>query len=138
MAPRTLRFMDVPVSVKGFAAMRVGAGLVAIAAPSGLARLFGFPATDARIPLAASASTLFGVRELALAAITAGATASEPRGLRRLLVVNAATDALDFVVLGVRAIRQPGLRRGVLLFGPGAALSVVLHLRAAQRVDLIP
>lgn len=128
--------MDVPASVKGFLAMRVGAGVVAIAAPSLLARLFGFPAGEAARPLAASATTFFGVRELALAAITAGATANEPRALRRLLVVNAATDGLDLMVLGVRAVRQPSLRRGVAAFGPGAALSVVLHLRAAQKVEV--
>ncbi len=130
--------MDVPIPVKGFAAVRVGAGLVAIAAPVVLARLFGFPATDGRRPLATSTSTFFGVRELALAAITVGASASEPRALRRLLVVNGATDGLDFLVLGLRSIRQPALRRGVALFGPSAALSVVLHLRAARKVAVGP
>lgn len=128
--------MDVPLSVKGFAAMRVGAGLVSIVAPSVLGRLFGFPAAEARTSLAASTSTFFGVRELALAALILGADTSEPRAWRRLLVVNAATDGLDFLVLGVRAVRQPGLRRGVLLFGPSAALSVALHLRAAQKVEV--
>ncbi len=130
--------MEIPASVKGFAVMRVGAGIAAIAAPGVLAGLFGMPAAEARTPLAASTSAFFGVRELGLAAITVGATVGEPRALRRLLRVNAATDGLDLLVLGLRAIRQPGLRRGVALFGPGALLSVVLHLRAAQRVELRP
>ncbi len=128
--------MDVPASVKGFAAIRVGAGVTAIAAPSVLARLFGFPAGEGGRPLAASTATFFGVRELALAAITTGASVNEPRALRRLLLVNAATDGLDLVVIGVRAIRQPSLRRAVVAFGPGAALSVVLHLRAAGKVEV--
>jgi len=130
--------MDVPLPVKGFAAMRVGAGLVSIAAPSVLGRLFGFPASEATTSLAASTSTFFGVRELGLAALTVGAATGEPRALRRLLLVNAATDGLDFLLLGLRAIRQPSLRRGVVLFGPSAALSVVLHLGAARRVEVGP
>ncbi len=130
--------MEIPTSVKGFAAMRVGAGVVAIAAPSVLARLFGLPAADAGTPFAASTSAFFGIRELGLAAITTGATVREPVALRRLLLVNAATDALDLLVLGLRAIREPRLRRGVLLFGPGALLSVVLHLRAARKVEILP
>ena len=130
--------MDVPLSVKGFTAMRVGAGLVAVAAPSVLARFFGLPASEARTPFATSTGTFFGVRELVLAALTVGAAGTEPRALRRLLVANAATDGLDVVVLGVKAIREPALRRGLVLFGPGAALSVVLHLRAARRVEVGP
>lgn len=130
--------MDIPLPVKGFAAMRVGAGVAAVAAPSLLARLFGLPAADARNPLAVSASAFFGIRELGLAAITVGATGVEPLALRRLLVVNAATDGLDVLVLGLKAIRQPSLRRSVALFGPAALLSVVLHLRAAQQVELLP
>jgi len=130
--------MEIPTSVKGFAAMRVGAGVIGIVAPSVLARLFGLAPADARTPLAASASAFFGIRELGLAALTVGATGREPVALRRLLVANAATDALDVLVLGLRAVRQPALRRGVLLFGPGALLSVVLHLRAAQRVEILP
>ncbi len=130
--------MELPLSVKGFTAMRVGAGLVAVAAPSVLARFFGLSSTEARTPFATSISTFFGVRELVLAALTVGAAGSEPRARRRLLVANAATDGLDVVVLGVKAIRQPALRRGLVLFGPGAALSVVLHLRAAQRVEVGP
>ena len=130
--------MEIPTSVKGFAAMRAGAGVLAIAAPSVLARLFGLPSADARRPLAASASAFFGIRELGLAGLTVGASSREPVALRRLLVINAATDALDLVVLGLRAIRQPGLRRGVLLFGPAALLSVVLHLQAAQKVEILP
>jgi hypothetical protein len=42
------------------------------------------------------------------------------------------------VILGVKAIRRPALRRGLVLFGPGAAISVVLHLRAARRVEVGP
>jgi len=128
--------MDLDLPLKGITAMRVGAGVAAIAVPSVLGRLFGFPAKDAHSGLAVSTSTFFGVRELGLAALTVGASRTEPRALRRLLVVNAATDGLDFVVLGLRAIRQPGLRRGLVLFAPTAALSVVLHLRAAQRVEV--
>ena len=45
---------------------------------------------------------------------------------------------LDLVLVGARAVRQPALRRPVLLFAPAAALSVVLHLRAAQKVEIIP
>ena len=130
--------MHVPASVRGFAIMRVGAGLTAIAAPSVLARLFGISTAEARSPLAATTSAFFGIRELGMATVTLGATPSEPRALRRLLVVNAATDGLDLLVLGVQAVRRPRLRRGVLLFGPGAVLSVVLHLRAAQRVEMLP
>ncbi|MEO5678802.1 MAG: DUF4267 domain-containing protein [Acidimicrobiales bacterium] len=128
--------MDVPAPVKGFLVMRIGAGLVAIAAPSVLARLFGFRAAEARNPLAVSTATFFGVRELALAALTLGASRAEPRALRRLLLVNAATDGLDLLLVGGRAARQRNLRRGVALFGPGAALSVALHLRAAQQVEV--
>ena len=130
--------MEIPTSVKGFAAMRTGAGVLAIAAPSVLARLFGFRPEDARTPLAASTSAFFGVRELGLAAVTLGATGSEPLALRRLLLVNAATDGLDLLIVGLRAIRHPGLRRGVLFFGPAALLSVVLHLKAAQNVEILP
>lgn len=130
--------MDLPLSVKGLTAMRVGVGLVAIAAPSLFSRLFGLPPAEARTSMAIMGSSFFGIRELALAALTAGASTAEPRARRRLLLVNAATDGLDLAVLGARAVRQPALRRGVLLFGPGAVGSVVLHLRAAAKVEIIP
>ena len=118
--------------------MRLGVGMTAIAAPSLLAVAFGLPAASARTPMAVLASSFFGIRELTLVGITAGATRSEPRALRRLLVVSAATDALDLTALGLRSIRQPALRRAVLLAGPAAVLSVVLHLRAAQNVEITP
>ncbi len=130
--------MDLSASVKGLMAMRVGVGLSAIAAPSAFALLFGLPPAEARTSMAVMGSSFFGIRELSLAGITAGATAAEPRALRRVLLACAATDGLDLVVLGARAVRQPALRRAVLLFGPGAALSVLLHWRAAQKVEVMP
>ena len=135
-----LRFgaMDLPAPLKGLAAMRLGVGVTAIAAPQALALAFGLPAAGARTPMAVMGSAFFGVRELALVGITAGATKSEPRALRRLLVVSAATDALDLTVLGLRSIRQPPLRRALLLAAPAALASIVLHLRAAQDVEITP
>lgn len=130
--------MDLPVPLKGLAALRLGIGVTAIATPSLLAAAFGLPPAGAKTPSGTMWSAFFGVRELALVGITAGATTSEPRGLRRLLVVCAATDALDLTVVGIRSIRQPALRRAVLLFAPAALLSVFLHLRAAQNVEITP
>ena len=130
--------MDLPVPLKGLAAMRVGIGVTAIAAPSVFSIVFRLPRTEARTPMAIMGTSFFGIRELALAGITAGATKSEPRALRRLLAVCAATDALDLIVLALRSVRQPALRRAVLLFGPAAVLSVVLHLRAVQNVEITP
>lgn len=130
--------MGVPKVLKGFIAVRAGIGVVMIVAPSVLARFLGLPAGEGRRPFAASTSMFFGVRELALAALTATATDREPRGLRRVLMINAATDGLDFLLLGALAVRHPSLRRGVALFVPGAALSVVLHGRAAQQVRMGP
>ena len=129
--------MDVPLSVKGFATMRVGAGLAAIAVPSVLARALGLPVAQARTPLALSATAFFGIRELGLAAVTVGATPDEPKALRRLLFVNAATDGLDVVILGLKGIRNPRLRRSVVLFAPAAVFSVLLHLRAAKKVEVV-
>ena len=130
--------MDLPPVVKGLAAMRLGVGGTALAAPSAFALVFGRPAAEARSPMALLGSTFFGIRELTLAGITAGASATEPRALRRVLLACAATDGLDLLLLAARSVRRPGLRRAVLLFGPGAALSVALHLRAAQKVEVIP
>ena len=120
--------------VKGLTAMRLGVGVTALAAPSVFALAFGRPRAEARTPMALMGSTFFGIREVTLAGITAGATATEPRALRRVLLACAATDGLDLLLLGARAVRQPGLRRAVLLFGPGAALSVALHLIEARKV----
>lgn len=130
--------MDLPLSVKGLAAMRLGVGVSAIVAPSVLARLLGLSPADARTPAALMSSTFFGIRELALTGITVGASAAEPRALRRLLLVCAATDGLDLVLTGARAVRQPALRRPVLLFGPGAAISVLLHVSAARKLEVMP
>ena len=128
--------MDLPLSVQGLTAFRVGVGLSALGAPSVFALVFGLP--PARTPMADMGMSFFGIRELVLAGITAGAATAEPRARRRVLLAGAATDGLDLVVLGARAIRQPALRRAVLLFGPGAALSVALHLRAARKVEVTP
>ena len=108
--------MDLPAPLKGLAVLRFGIGVTAITTPSLLAAAFGLPAAGAKTPAGTMWSAFFGFRELALVGITAGATTSEPRGLRRLLVVCAATDALDLPVVGIRSIRQPALRRAVLLF----------------------
>lgn len=130
--------MDLPVPVQGLVAMRAGVGLTVLTAPSALALSFGLPPADARRPMAAVMAGFFGVRELALAALTAGASGAEPQARRRVLLACAATDGLDLAVVGVRAIRQPRLRRAVLLFGPAAVLSVVLHVLAASKVDATP
>ncbi len=129
---------DLPAAVMGLAAMRIGVGVTAIATPSVFALAFGLSRADARTPMALVGSTFFGIRELALAGITAGATASEPRALRRLLVASAAVDGLDLALLGLRSIRRPTLRRAVVMFAPAAVASVALHLRAAQRVEITP
>lgn len=126
--------MDPQVSVKGLAAMRLGVGLTAIATPTVFAYAFGLPPAEARTPMAIMGTTFFGIRELALAGMAVGAAETEPQALRRLLLVCAATDGLDLALLGARAVRRPALRRAVLLFGPPAVLSVVLHVRAARRV----
>lgn len=130
--------MDLPASVKALTAIRVGVGVSALTAPSALAIVFGRPRAEATTPMATLASSLFGVRELGLAAITARATADEPRGLRRILLIGAATDGLDLVVMGLWAVRDPRLRRTVFLFAPASLLSVALHLRAAQKVEVTP
>lgn len=126
------------MSVKGLTAMRLGVGLSAIGAPSALAVLFGLPPAEARTPVASMGSAFFGIRELVLAGITVGATAAEPQARRRVLLACAATDGLDLAVLAAKSVRQPALRRAVMIFGPGAALSVVLHLRAARRIEETP
>jgi hypothetical protein len=128
--------MDLPASVKGLTAMRLGVGVTALTYPTAFALVFGRPTAEARTPLATMASTLFGIRELGLTAITAAASADEPKALKRILLIGAATDALDLVLIGVRAIRQPALRRAVVLFAPASLLSVGLHIRAAQKVEV--
>ena len=128
--------MNLPASVKGLTAMRLGVGLAALAVPRSIALAFGRPTAEAVTPMATIASTLFGIRELGLTAVTAGASADEPRALRRILLLGAATDGLDLVVVGLRAIRQPALRRAVVLFAPASILSVGLHLRAARKVEV--
>ena len=127
--------MDLPASVKGLTAMRLGVGVTALIYPAAFALVFGRPPAEARSPMATIGSTLFGVRELGLSAVTAGASKDEPRALKRILLVGAATDALDLALVGIRSIRQPGLRRAVILFAPASLLSVGLHLRAAQNVE---
>ncbi len=130
--------MDLPASVKGLTAMRLGVGLAALTVPKSFALAFGRPLDEAATPTATIASTLFGIRELGLTAITVGASADEPRALRRILLLGAATDGLDLVIVGIRAVRQPALRRAVVLFAPASILSVALHLRAAQKVEVQP
>jgi len=127
--------MDLPASVMGLTAMRVGVGLAAVTAPPLFATVFGLPPGEARTPMATMGSAFFGIRELVLAGITVGATTGEPRARRRVLLACAATDGLDVVVLGIRAIRQPPLRRAVVMFAPGALVSVALHLRAARKLE---
>ena len=130
--------MDLPASVKGLTAMRLGVGLAALTVPRSFALVFGRPPAEAATPMATIASTLFGIRELGLTAITVGASVDEPRALRRILLLGAATDGLDLAIVGLRAIRQPALRRAVVLFAPASILSVGLHLRAAQKVEVAP
>lgn len=128
--------MDVPDSVMGLAAVRLGIGLAALAVPSSFALGFGRPLAEARTPMALVGSGFFGVRELTLVGLTATASVAEPKALKRLLYACAATDGLDFAVLAIRAMRRPGLRRAVLLLAPGAAVSVFLHIRAAQKIEV--
>lgn len=130
--------MDVPDSVMGLVAVRLGIGLAALTVPSLFALGFGRPMAEARTPMALVGSGFFGVRELTLAGLTATASADEPKALKRLLYACAATDGLDFAILAIRAMRRPALRRGVVLLAPGAAVSVFLHLRAAQRIEVTP
>jgi len=125
-------------AVTGLAAVRVGIGLAALAVPSSFALGFGRPRAEARTPMAMAGSSFFGVRELVLAGLAASASNAEPRAMRRVLFACAATDGLDLAVLGVRAIRRPGLRRAVLLLAPGVAVSIAVHVRAAQKVEVIP
>ena len=130
--------MDLPASVKGLSAMRLGVGVAALTVPRTFAVVFGRPAAEASTPMATIVSTLFGIRELGLTAITLGAASDEPRALRRILLLGAATDGLDLLIVGARAVRRPALRRAVVLFAPASLLSVGLHLRAAQRMEVAP
>ena len=130
--------MDLSLSLKGLTAMRLGVGVGALTTPSIFAVVFGRPAAEARTPMATMVSTLFGIRELGLVAATVGASAAEPRAQRRILLVGAATDALDLVIVGLRSIRQPALRRAVVMFAPASIISVALHLRAARKVEVAP
>lgn len=128
--------MDLPASVMGLTAMRLGTGIAALTTPSLFALVFGRPVSEATSPMATMASSFFGIRELGLVAATVGASAAEPRARRRILLVGAATDGLDLVVLGIRAIREPALRRPVMMFAPASIISVALHLRAARQVEV--
>lgn len=130
--------MDLPASVKGLTVMRLGLGTAALTLPKAFALAFGRPTAEATTPMATIGGTLFGIRELGLAAITAKASPDEPRALRRILLLGAATDGLDLLLVGLRAIRQPALRRAVVLFAPASIVSVALHLRAAQKVEVAP
>ena len=130
--------MDLPASVKALAAMRLGVGVTALAAPSAFAVVFGRPTAEARTPMATVTGTFFGIRELGITAITLGAGADEPKALRRILLLGAATDGADLAIVALRSIRRPALRRAVLLFAPASIISVALHLRAAQQVEVNP
>jgi len=116
--------------------MRLGVGVTALAYPSAFALVLGRPPAEGRTPMATITTTFFGIRELGITAITLGASADEPRALRRTLLLGAATDGLDLVIVAIRSIRRPALRRAVLLFAPASVISVALHLRAAQNVEV--
>jgi hypothetical protein len=96
----------------GAAAIRAVFGVISLAAPGPASRLFGFPA-EHDSATARVIARMFGVRELALAALVWGAPEENDR-LRRVLTLNAAVDAGDAAVFAGAVAARSGVDRPAL------------------------
>jgi len=84
-------------------------------------------------PMAMGWAGAFAAREAALAAFTLGSEDVDPATRRKVLLLNAAVDALDSVSFVVLAKRSRSLMP-LLLGAPGAVFSAYTHFQAAQEL----
>jgi hypothetical protein len=94
------------------AAGRGAIGLAALLAPGPMAGIMGFPpGTDT--PTTRLLARLFGLREIAMSALTMRGFARDP-GNRQLMLWNAAVDGSDAAVAGLALARRQGVDRAAL------------------------
>jgi len=112
---------------------RVVLGVVALAAPRPLLRVFGFSGEpDARL---AYAMRLYGVRELLIGLhLWREAAVGEPTLLTARL--NLAIDAIDASMSFAMAATRPEIRRGALAVGVFASFITTQWFRFERRVAL--
>jgi hypothetical protein len=108
------------------AGIRALFGVVAMLAPERAGRVLGFPRAQVNAAGAIFAG-LFGVRELALAAIVLAA-AEDRAMLRRAILINAASDLGDAAIAGRALLRRDGIDRGALMTATPALLGTGIWL----------
>lgn len=116
------------------AAARAGFGVLALFAPGLGIRLFGFPPKHDNAT-ARLLGRLFGVRELALAALTL-LYDDEPVRRPSLYRLNAAVDGSDAALGALAIVSRRGIDRAafmVMLAGGGLAASWLLKARRAEQ-----
>ena len=115
------------------ACTRIGFAAVALYAPK-LATAFIGGKPSQMTPIAIGWAGAFASREAALGAVTLGSEAADPTCRRKVLLLNAAVDALDTLTFLALAKRQRSLLP-ILIGAPGAVFSAYTHYQAAQQLD---
>jgi hypothetical protein len=88
-------------------------------------------------PAAMAWAAVFASREAALAALTLESERLDPALRRKVLLANAAIDAVDTVAIFALMRRQRSILP-LFLVVPVGVLSVISHLQAAQQLSVPP
>lgn len=88
-------------------------------------------------PAAMGWAGVFASREAALGALTLGSEGLDPAERRKVLLLNAAVDAVDVVAILALVKRQRSILP-LFLAVPAGVLSVIAHVQAAQQLSTAP
>lgn len=115
------------------AAVRAAFGVASLAFPGKASRLFGFPKTE-NTPTARLMGRLFGVRELAMAALVLSALDDRER-LGHACAISAAVDAGDVAVAVGTLRRSDGVRLPAVLTMLAGSAGAISWLDILRRLD---
>jgi hypothetical protein len=122
--------MDLASIPKQMAYVRIGYAVAAFFTPKlATAAIGGRPSQVT--PAAMGWAGVFASREAAMGALTLGSEDLDPATRRKVLLLNAAIDAVDVVAIVALAKRQRSILP-LLLAVPVGVLSVVAHVQAAR------
>lgn len=128
--------MDYVDLTRKIAYLRLGYGIGAYLSPKAVTMAIGGRPSQVT-PVAKGWARVFGTRDAALGVITLGSEDLAPAVRRKLLLVQAAVDAVDAVAMVALAKRQ-GSKLPLLLAVPAGTAVVAVQVLAAQQLGAAP
>ena len=128
--------MDTSSFPRMIAGARIGFAAAALFKPKMATVMIGGKPSQLT-PMALGWAGAFASREAALGAVTLASEKIDPATRRKVLLLNAAVDALDTLSFLVLAKRQRSLMP-LLVGAPGAVFSAYTHFQAAQQLAATP